>query len=71
MKEHLSQERSEISKAFATIAGKGRDLYVHIIWTINSEPAIAERMKNKRKFTKMDNPFNEYARWDHYWPEDV
>ena len=32
-----------------------------IIWTVNSEPAIVEHMKNKRKYKKMDNIFNEYA----------
>ena len=58
MKEHLNQEPSEISKAFATYAGKERDLYDMIVWTINSEPAIAERMKNKRKFKEMGNLFN-------------
>ena len=61
MEKYLNQEPSEISKAFATFAGMGRDLYDHIVWTINSEPAVAERMKNKRKFKKMDNFFNEYA----------
>ena len=61
MKGYLNQEPSEISKAFATYAGKERDLYDMIIWTINSEPAIAERMKNKRKLRKTDNLFTEYA----------
>ena len=61
MKEYLDQELSEISKAFATFAGMERDLYDQIIWTINSEPAIAERMRNKCKFKKMDNLFDEYA----------
>ena len=58
MKEYLNQEPSEISKAVATYAGKERDLYDVIIWTINSEPGI---MKTKRNYKRMDNIFNEYA----------
>ena len=34
MKEHLNQEPSKISKAFAIIAGVERELYDHIIWTM-------------------------------------
>ena len=53
VKEYLNQELSEINKAFATHVGKERDLYDMVIWTINSEPVIAECMKNMRKFKKM------------------
>ena len=58
MREHLHQEPSEISRAVATYAGKERDLYDMIIWTISSNPKI---MSSKRKYTKMDNIFEAYS----------
>ena len=61
MKEYLNQDLQRLVKPWPPSPAWGVIfMTIRIIWTINSEPAIAERM-NKRKFKKTANLFNEYA----------